>query len=69
MTSGKPTADKAVPVFGAGKPLSLETVNRTIARVRRARDRDTLGNYGSALGIAQPSKSQRRTVTKPPKSD
>jgi hypothetical protein len=70
MTSSKSPADKAVPVVRAGKPLSLETVNRIIARVRRARDRDNLGNYGGgALKIAHPAKVRGGTARKPPKSD
>ena len=68
MTS-KRTGDKAVPVFGAGKPVSLETVNRTIARVRRERDRDNLGSYSNAPDIPRPAKSRRGTVRRPPRGD
>ena len=41
----KPRVDKGISVFRAGEPLSTETVNRTITRVRRERDRDNMGGY------------------------
>jgi AbrB family looped-hinge helix DNA binding protein len=36
---------QGVWVFRSGQPLSLETVNQTLAAVRRERDRDNLGRH------------------------
>lgn len=38
-------AKNTVPLVRTGNPFTAETVNRTIARVRRERDRDNLGGH------------------------
>jgi hypothetical protein len=54
--TSKLRVDKGVSAVRTGKPLSTQEVNRTIARVRRERDRDNLGGH-----FPKPPKSAKRS--------
>jgi AbrB family looped-hinge helix DNA binding protein len=51
---------QGVWVFRAGEPLSAETVNQTIAEVRRERDLSNLGGLGLIDSGALPAGRRKR---------
>jgi AbrB family looped-hinge helix DNA binding protein len=43
--NGRMKKEHGIWVFHAGKPLTVETVNKTVNKIRRERNRKALGRY------------------------